>query len=137
MYGSLVTHGSHVTTVNVYNSNMYASGEIQYGSRLAMTGVHGGNYNLDGTANTIWVANTGMITIISNFSGIVQVNSHTTGSCEIFICGGGSATRFGSASGSAHIGAGYAAPQNGYVFYNSTGTDSQFGIIVLRTRGGA
>lgn len=137
LYGSLVTHGSHVTTVNIYNSAMYATHEIHYGHRLCMTGVHGGNYNLDGTANTIWVGNGGMITIISNFSGLVQVNSHTSGTIELFLCGGGSVTRIGSSNGSALISGAYAAPQNGYVFYNNTGSDSAFGVIVLRTRGGA
>jgi hypothetical protein len=114
---------------STFSEELYAfKGVVQKGSLSDA-------YNLDATQNTVTVAHTAIIVIVNNFSGVVITNSYSSGSCEMFICGGANTVRV-AGSGAAHVTASTAAAQNGYVFYNNTGVTSTFGVITLRTRPG-
>jgi len=134
--GSVEASTSTSTGALRVNGGVGIVGTVNVGGSVVARGALGGIYNLDASMNYITVANTALIAIISNFSGIVIVNSFASGICEAFICGGGPVTRFASASGTTLIGATSAPPQNGYAFYNNTGSTSDFGVMALRTRPG-
>lgn len=104
---------------------------------IALTGGANTTYALDSAARKVTVANGGLIEIVHNFSGVVIVNSHTNGFVEVFACGAGSTSRFASSSGSTGINAVHASDQDGYAFYNNSGSIQTISLMAFRTRGSA
>jgi hypothetical protein len=102
------------------------------------THYHNGNpyqFAIDATGGAVTIGNGGFYDI-SNFSGFLVLNSHVSGSCDIYLCGGGVVSRVGATS-SAWLSVAFNSGINGYTLQNLSGGTISFGFVIFRTRPGA
>jgi len=105
-------------------------GTVQYSNAYASS------FHVDTTPASISVATSGTIDIGSTtipFSGMVVVNSYTTGGVTIYLCGGGSVTVVSSVIGQVGTMT-YVSGNNGYRWTNNTALAVTVGMFIVRTR---
>lgn len=93
------------------------------------------NYTIDVTGGATVVANGGTVDF-SSCSGMLVVNSWSTGGVSIYLFGGGGTAIIGSVIGAVGTTA-YNAGVNGYRWTNNSGSSATFGFFFIRTRTGA
>jgi hypothetical protein len=91
-----------------------------------------GQYTIDTTNGAASIANGGTVNF-SNASGMLLVNSHTTGAVTIYLCGAG-LTSVVSALGTQVGTFAYDAGIAGYTWTNNYGSSAIFGFMFFRTR---
>jgi hypothetical protein len=105
-------------------------GTVQYSNAYASS------FHVDTTPASISVAASGTIDIGSTtipFSGMVVVNSYTTGGVTIYLCGGGSVVVVSSVIGQVGTMT-YVSANNGYRWTNNTVSAVTVGMFIVRTR---
>jgi hypothetical protein len=91
-----------------------------------------GRYTIDTTGGATSIANNGTVNFPSA-SGMLVVNSFSTGAVTIYLCGGGSTTVVANVI--AQVGTLTFTPGiNGYTWTNNTGSAATFGFFFVRTR---
>ena len=105
-------------------------GTVQYSNAYASS------FHVDTTPAAISVAASGTIDVGSTtipFSGMVMVNSFTTGGITIYLCGGGSVVAVSSVIGAVGTMT-YVPANNGYRWTNNTAAAVTVGMFIVRTR---
>jgi hypothetical protein len=110
-------------------------GNLQTTGSVVATGALDTTYNTDASVVTATVAAASLITIVTNFSGVIMTTCHQTGITELFLCGAGQVARLGGSGGAlTSVTVNAAPPQLGYSLTNTTGATGTFSVIKLRTR---
>lgn len=138
--GGIASNNVQAGMVELDTEKVAKAGDTMTGSLNMSNGSYvfssawGANYALDATPVTSSVANSGIIVIESNFSGLILANNWTLGHIVMYLVGGGASYGFGSTT---NYNCAYARDQNGYVVYNNSGSAGVFAVAAIRTRTGA
>jgi len=124
----LAAYGGQVA---VATNTPYASSALTVNGPIAQAG-SAGSYTIDVTNNSTTVAASGTVNF-SNFSGMIIVNSSTTGFITIYLAGGGVTSNVSSLGGTVGT-LTYNAGINGYTWTNSSVLASTVVFFCVRTR---
>jgi hypothetical protein len=91
-----------------------------------------GQYTIDTTNGATSIANGGTVNFVS-VSGMLLVNSHTSGAVTLYVCGGGSTAVVGGVG--TQVGTLTFSPGiSGYTWTNNSGSSAVIGFMFFRTR---
>jgi hypothetical protein len=115
----------------VIGTTSTGAGKLAVGGTVGLVGTVG-TYSLDVTGAATSIANGGTVGF-RDASGLLIVNSYTTGWVTMWLCGGGTVVNVGQVSGT--VGSFAYTPGNaGYTWTNNSGSTQTIGFFFVRTR---
>jgi hypothetical protein len=135
VFGTNNTERARITAAG----NLLVNDTVERGGKVVVTNTPTSQWGIDHSGSQITLTN-GANAVLATGSGLIVLNSHTTGEAGVYLlCGssifklGGNASYVVSSTPSAgQVGVGWTG--SSYAIYNNVGSTQTFGIAMIRTR---